>query len=138
MQEFPVVGGDRIERIVELQNGVLQGAIFGWSAWKDEHLDWLAGFEGQVFENEFAVRADGRFSPVGCHEFSIEESVGPGFGIETAADDDRSHGAERKYASPMVWHDHLLSGQGIPPFLMTARTGGQFKPPAPQNRDHLI
>ena len=75
VQEFPVVDGDRIERIVELQDGVLQGAVFGWGARKDEHLDWLAGFEGQVFEREFTVRADGRFSPVGCHEFNIEGLV---------------------------------------------------------------
>jgi hypothetical protein len=47
--------------------------------------------------------------------------------MDSAAFDNRSHRAEWKNATAMIWNDHLLASQTVPPLLMTPGAADEFE-----------
>src|SRR5207244_11294119 len=56
----------------------------------------------------------------------------------TAAFDDRPHGAKRKKTSTMVRHNDLLRGVWIPPLLMAPGLSNPQKAMMTKDSDHLV
>jgi hypothetical protein len=77
MQGVPVLAGNRLQRIMELENRISKAAPPNRRCpcgFQDhQHFNPLAGHKWEVFQNEFAMLTDCSLCPVCLHAFSIED-----------------------------------------------------------------
>ena len=77
MQGVPVLAGNRLQRIMELENRVSKAALLNRRRPRNfrdhQHFNPLAGLKWEAFQNEFAMLTDCSLSPVCFHAFSIED-----------------------------------------------------------------